>query len=270
MTRSRTTKSTIRARMAKTGERYTAARRHVFAATAPATPLSTPSVVEPRVTRTPVTVEARGVVSEAKVIERTGHSLAHWYGVLDRFGAMEKGHTAAARHLRVDHGLDGWYSQGVTVAYERACGLRAVNQRIGGGYEVSVSKMLDLEIVQVRALFEAIRVNAGWTRGLEPTVVRALVRGIRGAGATGFVPRSRASFHCRLRWDGVPVEIMLSPRPSNRTQLILVSTKLPSREALDAHRATWRAVTTALATSANRPSGARARPRPRRRAATGV
>lgn len=248
MTRSRTTKSTIRARMTKTGERYTTARRHVLAAKAvPTSAAATPPAAERRATRAPVAVEPRGAVSDAKVKERTGHDLAHWFAELDRFGAAEKGHTASARYLHDGHGVDGWYSQGITVAYERARGLRAVNQRMGGGYEVSVTKMLDRHIDHVREAIAGVRANAGWVRGLDATLVRALVAGVRGAGAKGFVAASKASYRCRFRWDGLPVEVMLSPRPADRTQVVVVHTKLPSREMVDARRAVWREALTALA-----------------------
>jgi hypothetical protein len=118
MTRAAALKKVIRARAAKTGERYTTARRHVLnelqqrsappaAVTSPITPRSSPGV-------------SRGSVSDATSREKTGHSLSHWFDVLDRFSAVEKGHTAAARHLHDAHGVPGWHARGITVAYERA------------------------------------------------------------------------------------------------------------------------------------------------------
>ena len=62
--------------------------------------------------------------------------------MLDRFGGATKGHTALARHLYDEHGVPGWYCQGITVAYERARGARAQNQRCDGAFEVSVSKVM--------------------------------------------------------------------------------------------------------------------------------
>lgn len=265
MTRSRTTKSTIRARMAKTGERYTTARRHVLVAVAPSPAATRPAAER---ARTAVTVGPRGAVSEAKVLVRTGHDLAYWFGVLDRFGGVEKGHTASARHLHDAHGVDGWYSQGITVAYERARGLRAVNQRMSGGYEVSVTKMLDCDIDRVREAMTGVRANAGWAKGLDAALVRTLVTGVRGNGAKGFVPASKASYRCRFRWEGLPVEVMLSPRPSDRTQVVVVLTKLPSRDALEARRAAWRAALTALQTSLHATDAAPERPRRRAAART--
>ena len=99
MTRARALKQVIRARAAKTGERYTTARRHVLKdlqqRTAPRR-LVLRSTTAPRAA---AAGSSKGSVSDAKSLEKTGHGLDHWFDVLDRFGAVEKGHTAAARHL---------------------------------------------------------------------------------------------------------------------------------------------------------------------------
>jgi hypothetical protein len=78
--------------------------------------------------------------------------LDHRFDVLDRFGGSGKGHTALARHLYEDHSVPGWHSQGITVAYERERGVRAVNQRCDGEYEVSARRhgagLLAIEVVR--------------------------------------------------------------------------------------------------------------------------
>ena len=146
MTRARALKQVIRARAAKTGERYTTARRHVLnqlATIAPASssrrpaeqPAPGPRIApEAALKERPTTAIAptRGSVTDAKSREKTGHGLDHWFALLDRFGGVEKGHSALARHLYDDHGVPGWYSQGITVAYERARGARLLNQRMSG------------------------------------------------------------------------------------------------------------------------------------------
>ena len=141
MTRARALKQVIRARAAKTGERYTTARRHILKdlqqrTTPSSRPQSTPAP------RAAAAGSAKGSVSDAKSLEKTGHGLDHWFDVLDRFGAVEKGHTAAARHLDETHHVDGWYAQGITVVYERTRGVRALNQRCDGEDQVSVSKVV--------------------------------------------------------------------------------------------------------------------------------
>ena len=63
-------------------------------------------------------------ISDDAVRARTGKAWAHWFGVLDRFGLKEKGHTLAARHLREKHELSDWWAQAVTIRYEWERGLR--------------------------------------------------------------------------------------------------------------------------------------------------
>jgi hypothetical protein len=98
-TRARAIKAVVRARAAKTGERYTTARRHVLrelnSPASPASPASPPST--------------KGGLSDKKSIEKTGHDLAHWFAILDRFGAIAKGHTASTELLYKQHNVPGWY-----------------------------------------------------------------------------------------------------------------------------------------------------------------
>jgi hypothetical protein len=118
MTRERALKKIIRARAAKTGERYTTARRHV---------LATMAVSK----KEPIPRERRSPVSDSRIVEKTGHGLDYWFVVLDRFGGPGKGHTALARHLYDEHQVPGWHAQGITTAYERARGVRVVNRGRG-------------------------------------------------------------------------------------------------------------------------------------------
>src|SRR5687768_15705436 len=129
MTQQKKLKKAIRARSEKTGESYTAARRQVLLAREEPAPL--PPAPKP---------PAKGGISEESVLKKTGHGLDHWFGVLDTFGGAAQGHTAMAAHLYKEHGIPGWHSQGITVAYERARGLREVNQACTGKFQVTVSK----------------------------------------------------------------------------------------------------------------------------------
>ena len=100
MTQQKKLKRAIRARARKTGESYTAARRHIVQAgrkTVVRPPPARPAAPSPRA-GTP----ARPRSGEAGVIRKTGHGYDHWFAVLDAFGAPAKGHTASAAHLSRD------------------------------------------------------------------------------------------------------------------------------------------------------------------------
>ena len=159
MTRARALKQVIRARAAKTGERYTTARRHVLRELNQKAPVARVAHAAP--------ASAKPTMSDASFVKKTGHDLAYWFAVLDAFGAVEKGHTAAARHLYEEHKVDGWYAQGITVSYERARGVRAANQRCDGAFEVSASKTVTATSKQLARAFTDARVREGRAVKLE-------------------------------------------------------------------------------------------------------
>jgi hypothetical protein len=255
MTRARVLKQTIRARAAKTGERYTTARRHVLNAIAKRTVspslrvVAPPAAVEtpPKPRRSAATASTtKGGLSDAKAREKTGRGLDHWFDVLDRFGAVEKGHTAAARHLFDAHGVDGWYAQGITVAYERARGVRGVNQRCDGDYEVSVSKVLTAATADVIAAIVDSRQRRRWAGGLDPNLARALDAALGAKASKGFVTRPDGLARFRYKWGDTTVQFYLQPKPGDKVSVVVSNLKLASPAQVEERRATWRAALTAL------------------------
>lgn len=63
-------------------------------------------------------------IADERFVERTGRSMREWTRLLDRWGAKTKGHTATARYLEKEIGLDGWWAQAVAIQYEYARDLR--------------------------------------------------------------------------------------------------------------------------------------------------
>lgn len=233
-------KRSVRARARKTGESYTAARRQVLAARAKA---ARPA---PPVPKAASAAPAKGAVSDARVRALTGHGLEHWFDVLDRFGAAEKGHMATARHLNQDHGVAGWYAQGITVAYERARGLRAPNQRRAGDFEVSVSKVVAAPVAVVAAAFARARSREQWLGTSAPDLLRALEAGLAAPRSKGVRVRDRGDARARWSADGVTVELHVIPKPNGRTSVTLSTTKLADASAVETHRAAWRQALSAL------------------------
>ena len=134
MTRQKSFKRLVRARMEKTGESYTAARATVLAA--PDAKLGEGPTL---------------TISDDAIRSRTGRGWEEWFDLLDESGAIDKTHTEIARWLREERVIDGWSSQAVTVSYERARGLRAVGER-PEGFSVTAQKTV---AVPVDRLYEA-------------------------------------------------------------------------------------------------------------------
>lgn len=145
MTRDKARKRETRARMAKTGERYSAARSHVVEAHDP--PVHDPGV------------------SDASIRRATGRGFRDWLRILDEWGAKDRKHGEIATYLMEEHGVPGWWAQTVTVGWERARGVRQKYQT-ASGFQVSVSKTLPVEVGALyRAFTDARRRNRWLERG---------------------------------------------------------------------------------------------------------
>ena len=251
MTRARALKTIIRARAAKTGERYTTARRHVLSELRPVAAVRTPPVPTSAPAEVPAAAAApartKGGLSDAKAREKTGHGMDHWFGVLDRFGGTAKGHTALARHLYDEHGVPGWYSQGITVAYERARGARAVNQRCDGEYEVSVSKVVSATTAGVIDALTDARQRKRWAKDVDGELVTAMAAGVAGPGAKKVVVRPDGQGRFRYKWGDTTVQLYLLPKPGNKVSVVATNSKQADAAMVEARRTLWRQALDALA-----------------------
>jgi len=247
MTRARALKQVIRARAARTGERYTTARRHELEDS------QQRSVAQPRALaelqpRIPSAAGSKGGPSDASTIAKTGHGFDHWFAILDRFDAVKKGHTAAAQHLRQGHHVDGWYAQGITLAYERARGVRAANQRFDGVFEVSASKVIAADAAAViKALTDPRRRRRLSGAGAE--LLEALWAALDSPASKGFVVRPDGLGRFRYQWDGTTVQLYLLPKPGGKVSVVATNAKLEGPAMVEERRAQWRALLNALAAS---------------------
>jgi hypothetical protein len=206
MTKQKALKKNVRARMAKTGERYTAARRQVTA-----------NGADDDWARRDL-----GQTDE-RIVAATGCDWITWIYVLDRWGARERTHTEIARHVASTYDVNGWWAQAVTVGYERARGMRAINER-PDGYSVSVSKTIAVDEAAARSWFLDGRRRRRW---LEPgTLTR---RPGRSATSTRFDTV-----------DGGLVIVAFDAKGPSKTTVSIEHMRLSDRDAVERWRAFWR------------------------------
>jgi Domain of unknown function (DUF4287) len=144
MTRQKSFKRLVRARMDKTGESYTSARAALLTA------------AEPDATESPALT-----MSDDAIRERTGRGWEDWFDLLDEWGATERSHKEIATWLREEHDTGGWNSQSITVSYERARGLRAVGEH-ADGFTVTASKTIDVPIDTLYDAFIDVEQRRRW------------------------------------------------------------------------------------------------------------
>jgi hypothetical protein len=217
MTRQKSFKGRVRARMEKTSERYTAARRQLLAKAA--------AEAESAAAPTPAAPEARRPYSDEVVVRNTGRELDEWFALLDQWGAVDRPHTEIARWLATEHAVPGWWAQGVTVAFEQARGLRAPGQRRDGNFSVTASKTVAVPLERLYEAFVDEDLRRRWLPDA-PFELRTTQPG-----------RS-----LRANWEGgaTRVNVNFVALGEAKSQAALAHERLPDAEAAEAMRAYWR------------------------------
>ena len=216
MTRQQSFKSRVRERMDKTGERYTAARKRLLDKSAPPPPPRPPSAAPEGM---------RAKFSEDALIEKTGRGWDAWFAILDAWGGTGRTHTAIAKWLVADQGVDGWWAQTITVGYEQARGMRAPGQLSDGSYSATGSKTVAVPVERLYQAFADDAVRALWLPDVE---VR--VRG-------GTPPRS-----LRADWlaDSTRLVAGFDAKSETKSQVGIIHEKLPDAETAATLKAYWR------------------------------
>lgn len=126
----------------------------------------------------------------------TGRDHEGWREVLDAAGAREWSHAEIARWLVDEHGVDGWWAQGITVDFEQVRKGRRPGERADGTFATSRSRTLSGERLDaLRSVADVIRAELGEPHGesleaSQPNVRWRLDDGTRIAVAAGVPNRS--------------------------------------------------------------------------------
>ena len=187
MPRQKDLKRLVRARMKKTGEAYTAARAHI---------ITKPKVesVADVVVAAPATVDyaALAGMSDAIIKEKTGCTWERWVYALDRHKANELSHRDIAALVKEKYKVGPWWTQTVTVGYERIKGLRVRGQQRNGTFEMTRSRTFNVPVDDaVRRVEERARSEA--------VAERRNGEGAHGHGAEVDAPRLDGRQHHRRR-----------------------------------------------------------------------
>lgn len=217
MTKNKDLKRIVRARMKKTGESYTSARAQITSKSKARDSLDAPPPVKPK-----DYAELAGM-SDAVIREKTGCTWQKWVKSLDYHGAENMSHRDIARLVSEKYKVADWWTQAVTVGYERIKGLRAQGQRRDGTYEATKSRTFN---VPVAALFDAWADAGARKRWLGDAKV-----GIR----TATKPKSM-----RIDWNGNTIIAVgfMSKGPS-KSSVAVQHTKLPDKETATKLKQYW-------------------------------
>jgi hypothetical protein len=172
-------------------------------------------------------------MSDDAIQRGSGKTWTEWRAILDAWGAVNKPHDEIARYLAEDHGVDGWWAQGVTVGYERMIGRRAVGQRADGTFSTSASRTLRAGIAEH---FAAWINDTTWGAWLTP----------------GLLTLRTAHEHRSARFDdndyGGIVALYFASKGEGRSSVNVQIENLPSADAILERKAAWQARLDNLAT----------------------
>ncbi len=174
MTKDKAQKQAVRARMAKTGERYSTARHYLLdlhqeqanpdGAADPA-PLLDETALPKKATALPPRAAEPGV-SDAAVQRATGKGWDEWFSLLDAWQGTTHNHTEIARYVAETYEIEGWWAQSVTVGYERARGMRALHER-PDGFSMNASKTFAVPVERLFAAFVEQDERERWLEAVE-------------------------------------------------------------------------------------------------------
>jgi hypothetical protein len=197
-------KRVVRTRMQKTGESYTTARLHLIQKNA-----------EPE----PDYAKLADMSDEA-VKAKTGRDWREWVAVLDAAKCAEKPHREIAQYVS-SLGTPPWWTQGVTVGYERIRGLRAIGERRGGGFEANKSRTFAVPVGKLYKACSTARLRARWLGDVD----------VRSATAN---KRMRIALP-----DGTMAELYFAEKGEAKSSVAVQHGKLADRAAIDEKKAWW-------------------------------
>jgi uncharacterized protein YndB with AHSA1/START domain len=209
MTRQRSFKRLVRARMEKTGESYTSARAQLLAPEEP-----------------PAIDGAALATSDETIRRRTGRGWEEWFDLLDDWGAPDRSHREIARWLAEQQGIDplAWNAQAVANSYELARGLRVVGEH-PDGFTITASKTVAVPVDRLFDAFVDESVRARWLPDAE----------LRERTATK--PRS-----ARFDWGEGPsrVTVTFAAKGDGRSTAALEHARLADGDEAERMKAFWR------------------------------
>ena len=219
MPKNKDLKHLVRARMRKTGEAYTAARAQIVKHPRGRAPNATPVASS---TAAAGDLALRAGLSDAAVKQHTGCTWERWVRALDHHGAAAMPHREIVALVSTTYKVPDWWSQMVTVGYERIKGLRARGQRRDGSYEATKSRTFGVPVATLFDAWANARRRQAWLD--ERVTIR-----------TATAPKSM-----RIGWsDGSIIAVGFYAKGASKSSVAVQHAKLPDRDSAERLKQFW-------------------------------
>jgi hypothetical protein len=190
--------------MAKTGERYTTARRHLVEDSAG----ETGWVSHPE-------------HSDKVILDATGKGWDDWRSLIDEGAGPDADHGAIV-DLVMEQGIGGWWAQSVAVGYERITGIRLPHQMADGTFTASKTKTVAIDGEALRAMLYDDEARSDLFGGLDTEM------------------RSRPGVKTPRIGIGPGIaQIAVEPKAGGRATVTVAHEKLPSPQDVELWKDYW-------------------------------
>lgn len=168
---------------------------------------------------------SRRPYSDEVLAARTGRTYAEWFALLDEWGGTKRSHSEIAQMLVDEHGVGGWWAQGIAVQYEQARGMRAPGQRWDGSFAATAAKTIAASVGRVHHAFADASARGQWLPDMN-----LRVRTSR--------PGKSLRADCD---DGSRIEVTFVAQSAVKCQVRVEHQRLPDAAAVPTAKEFWRA-----------------------------
>ena len=182
----------------------------------------------------------------------TGKTLASWFSLLDGKNAGELSHKEIASLLQGEYDVSEWWSQTITVEYEKHIGRRVLGETADGLFQLGVSRTCNAGAEELWDSICSSDFFAGITGENNISVIHETLSGSTKDGLeygiTTFVPPSRLRMKYKLpEWDTHSIlQIRITPKTEKKSTVSFHQEKLPSRESREMLKQQWAGLLSSL------------------------
>lgn len=162
-------------------------------------------------------------ISDDAVKAKTGKDWKAWFALMDKAGAKKLTHADIASLLSETYKVPDWWSQMVTVEYERSRGLRAKFQK-ADGFSLGASKTLPVDLAKLyRAVSDATARSRWFPKGKYEITSTTDLK------------------YFRAKWEGdTRLEINTYAKGDDKAQITIQQSRFASEKAVEAMRGEWK------------------------------
>ena len=171
-------------------------------------------------------------IKNSTVLQATGKSAEEWFSLIEKNKKGNLPHKEIAEFLHRECGLTSWWSQEVTVLFEKHTGRRVTGQTADAGFQVGVSKTLP---VSAEKIWDFLTSPAGFGIVTGEIIDPKKIREAERTGKTGIqykITTLKPCSHLRMRWrlpdwkDYSILQVRVSEKGNGKTVLIFHQEKL--------------------------------------------